>query len=156
MMTKIHTGERIGKQGRLRVGCSATIFDASGTRVLLTQRSDNALWCLPSGAMDPGESAEEACQREVWEETGLRVEVLRLAGIYTTPNELIEYPDGTKVQIVALSFVARVTAGTAGLSDETLAFGWYTPAEMENLPMVPSHALRVRDAFANQASAFIR
>ena len=155
-MTQIHSGDRIGRNGHLRVGCSAAIFDEDGTRVLLTRRSDNGMWCLPSGAMDPGESAEEACQREVWEETGLQVEVLRLAGIYTTPNELVEYPDGTKVQIVALSFVARITAGEPSLSDETTAFGWFTPSEMEALQMVPSHALRVRDAFANQAHAFIR
>ena len=155
-MTQIHTGDRIGAQGRLRVGCSAVIFDDVGERVLLTRRSDNGLWCLPSGGMDPGESAEEACIREVWEETGLHVEVLRLAGIYTTPNELIEYPDGTKVQIVALSFVARVTGGTPGLSDETTAFGWYSLPEMAHLHMVPSHDLRVRDAFANQPQAFVR
>lgn len=154
-MTKIHQGYRIGKDAKLRVGCSAVIFDPTRQKVLLTRRSDNGLWCLPSGGMDPGESAEEACVREVWEETGLRVQVTRLVGIYTTPNEVIEYPDGNRVQIVALSFEATVTGGQLGLSDETTAAGYYSPTEMATLDLIPSHARRVRDAFAGQTEAFL-
>jgi 8-oxo-dGTP pyrophosphatase MutT (NUDIX family) len=154
-MTKIHQGNRIGKDAKLRVGCSAVIFDHSHQKVLLTRRADNGMWCLPSGAMDPGESAEEACLREVWEETGLRAKVTRLVGIYTTPNEAIEYPDGNRVQIVALSFEAEIIGGKLGLSDETTAFGYYSPEEMTQLDMVPSHARRVRDAFEGKVEAFV-
>lgn len=42
-MTQILYGERIARQGKLRLGCSAAIFDDAG-RVLLTRRTDNA--CL--------------------------------------------------------------------------------------------------------------
>ena len=62
-MTQILCGERIGKQGKIRLGCSAAIFDERG-RILLTRRADNNQWCLPSGGMEPGESAAEACERE--------------------------------------------------------------------------------------------
>ena len=63
-ITKIIYGDRIGAQGRVRLGCSAVIFDDQG-RILLTKRQDNGQWCLPSGGMDAGESAAEACVREV-------------------------------------------------------------------------------------------
>ena len=68
MMTKVLYGERISRQGKLRLGCSASIFDEQG-RVFLTRRADNGQWCLPGGGMEAGESVTEACEREVWEET---------------------------------------------------------------------------------------
>ena len=88
-MSTIRRGERIGKEGALRVGASALIFDEARDRILMTQRSDNSRWCLPGGGMDPGESASETCIREVMEETGLQVQVTRLIGVYTTPDMLI-------------------------------------------------------------------
>jgi len=71
-MTQILYGDRIAAQGKIRLGCSAAIFD-SQSRVLLTKRQDNGQWCLPSGGMEPGESVAEGCEREVLEETGLSV-----------------------------------------------------------------------------------
>src|SRR6185295_19765609 len=118
-MTQVLYGDRLGREGQLRTGCSAVIFDETRTKALLTRRTDNGLWCLPGGAMEPGESAAEACAREVWEETGLQVDVLRLVGVYSDPHRLVVYPDGHKVHIVALSFEAKITGGELGLSNET-------------------------------------
>jgi ADP-ribose pyrophosphatase YjhB (NUDIX family) len=100
-MSQILYGDRLGKQGKIRLGCSAAIFDEQG-RILLTRRADNGQWCLPGGGMEPGESAAEACEREVLEETGLGVRVKRLVGVYSRADQLIVYLDGGKFQIVAL------------------------------------------------------
>lgn len=54
-------------------------------RVLLTQREDFEVWCLPGGGVDPGESLAQAAIREVREETGLEVELVRLVGMYSRP-----------------------------------------------------------------------
>ena len=81
-MAKLLRGTRIGRQGRLSPGCSALVFAADRERVLLTRRADNSRWCLPGGGMEPGESAAEACERELREETGLRGRVTWLIGIY--------------------------------------------------------------------------
>jgi ADP-ribose pyrophosphatase YjhB (NUDIX family) len=54
-------------------------------RVLLTQREDFEVWCLPGGGVDTGESLALAAIREVREETGLEVELLRLVGMYSRP-----------------------------------------------------------------------
>jgi hypothetical protein len=40
-MPRVINGDRIGKQARLAVGCSATIFDSARQKVLLTRRMDN-------------------------------------------------------------------------------------------------------------------
>jgi len=71
-VAKIIAGDRVGKQGRLGVGTSAAVFDAS-RRILLIRRADNGNWAVPGGYMEPGESLSEGCEREVLEETGLRV-----------------------------------------------------------------------------------
>lgn len=154
--TKILFGPRLGKQGKIRLGCSAIIFDEGGDKVLLTRRTDNGLWCLPGGAMEPGESAAEACAREVQEETALQVRVKHLVGVYSDPDQLVVYPDGTRVHIVALSFEAEVLGGRLGLSSETTEAGYFTLAEMESMPMVGPHMRRVEDARAGRAEAFVK
>ena len=145
-MSQVLYGPRLGKEGRLRVGCSATIFDSKREKVLLTQRTDNGRWCLPGGMMESGESASEACIREVWEETGLNVSVTRLIGVYSNPDQLVVYADGNKAFFVVLSFEAEIISGELGLSNETTAFGYYSLAEMESLPMHGEHKQRVEDA----------
>ena len=152
-MSTISFGERIGKDAVLRVGASALIFDEARERILMTQREDNSRWCLPGGGMDPGESAAEACAREVLEETGLEVRVTKLVGIYTTPDLLIEFPDGNKIQPVAFSFEAEITGGELGLSDETIAFGWYTVVEIEAMDTMEHHVARIHDALKNVPEA---
>ena len=95
-MVKIIQAERAGKNGRLAVGCSAAVFDKNKERILLIRRADNGKWAVPGGYMDAGEDFSEACAREVYEETGLRVEVKRLISVYTNPHLLLEYPDGNR------------------------------------------------------------
>ncbi len=85
--------------------------------------------------MESGESAAEACEREVWEETGLKVRVTRLIGVYSNPDQLIIYKDGNKVFMVVMSFEAEIIEGEIGLSDETTDFGYFSLAEMEAMPM---------------------
>ena len=154
-MTQIIYGDRIGKQGKIRLGCSAAIFDEQ-KRVLLTRRNDNGQWCLPSGGLEPGESAAEACEREVLEETGLSVRVKRLVGVYSHPDQLVIYADGNKVQIVALHFEAEIIGGELGLSDETSDYGYFAMEEIEKLEMLGRHKERIIDTLAAQSEAFIK
>ena len=155
-MSTLRFGERIGKEGVLRPGASAVVFDQSRERVLLTRREDNGRWCLPGGGMDPGESAAEACVREVLEETGLEVRVTKLVGVYTSPHLLIEYPDGNKIQPTAFSFEVEITGGELGLSDETTEVGWYTASEMAGMDIMEHHVERIRDAVNNRPEAVFR
>lgn len=155
-MAKILSGQRIGKSAILRLGCSATIFDPSGHKVLLTKRSDNGQWCLPGGGMDPGESAAEACAREVGEETGLHVQVVRLVGVYSNPHQVIEYADGNRFQILALNFEAQVVGGELGISEETSEVGYFSLAEIEGMDLMAHHVERIVDAFEGRAAAFVR
>lgn len=155
-MARSEYGDRIGKTAPLRVGSAAVIFDETSEKVLLTRREDNGEWCLPGGAMESGESAEEACVREVWEETGLTVAVTRLIGIYTSPHRITVYKDGNRFQFVSFCFEARVVAGTPGLSDEVTEIGYFSRAEMATMKIIDPHQIRIEDAFVRQVAAFVR
>ena len=155
-MSKSLYGDRIGKDAQLRVGASAIIFDETREKILITRREDNGLWCLPGGGMDAGESVEETCSREVWEEVGLRVHVGRLIGVYTTPHRITEYADGNLVQFVSFSFEAEPYDGEAGTSDEVTEVGYFTPAEIEDMPLMEHHWIRIQDALEGQTATFVR
>src|SRR5262249_5276023 len=98
----------------------------------------------------------EACEREVREETGLRVSVKRLIGVYSHSDQLTVYPDGNKVQVVALHFEVEVIGGEPGLSNETTDFGYFTLKEIETLEMLGRHKERILDTLSKQIEAFIR
>lgn len=154
--TEVRYGNRLGREGKVRLGCSAAIFDGTHQKVLLTRRADNGLWCLPGGALEAGESAAEACEREVLEETGLSVRVTRLIGVYSDPDQLVVYPDGYKAFIVGLCFEAEIIGGRLGLSSETTEFGYYALKQIEGMKLLGHHKERIEDALAGQASAFIK
>ena len=118
-MSRLIYGHRIGKQARLMASCCAIIFDDSRSKIILTKRSDNGRWCIPGGAMESGESASECCLREVMEETGLSVELIKLIGIYTNPNYIIQYNDGNKIQPVGMCFETKIIGGALSTSPET-------------------------------------
>lgn len=145
-MSQVLYGPRLGKEGQLRIGCSAVIFNETREKVLLTQRADNGHWCLPGGHMESGESAAEACEREVFEETGLKVRATRLLGVYSNPDQLVIYKDGNKAFFVVLNFEVQVMEGEVGVSDETTDVGWFTLKDMESMPIHANHKIRVEDA----------
>jgi 8-oxo-dGTP diphosphatase len=69
-----------------RRGAAAVIFDASGRVLLVKENYDRRRWSLPGGAVEPGESDEEAAIREAAEETGIVVRVHHLIGSYGLDN----------------------------------------------------------------------
>lgn len=154
-MAKIIAGNRVGKDGRLGVGCSASIFDDRGEKVLLVRRVDNGKWAVPGGYMDSGESFTEACKREVLEETGLEVNVKRLIGIFTSPHRLVVYSDGNKWQLVVLHFEAELLRGTLAPSAETDDFGFFSLSEISTLDMGELDRKRVAAGFSKSPQAVI-
>lgn len=61
-------------------GADAAVIDDDG-RILLIQRADNKLWAMPGGALDVGETPAAGAAREALEETGIRCEMMGLAGV---------------------------------------------------------------------------
>ncbi len=155
MMVKMITGERIGKRGKLAVGCSATVLDEVG-RMLLVCRADNGRFAVPGGYMESGESVSEACAREVKEETGLDVEVKSLIAVYSSPDRLLIYEDGNQWQLVILHFYAEAIGGFLQASDETTEVCFFTQEEALLLDLGEWDRQRVLDGFHFVGEPFIR
>jgi ADP-ribose pyrophosphatase YjhB (NUDIX family) len=99
----------VGELGYItpKVGAEAAIFDGEG-RILLVRRSDDGLWCLPCGWVEPNESPEEAAVREAREETGLEIQARQLVGVFTRkPN--VGYGPHTAIAVV---YLCDVVGGT--------------------------------------------
>lgn len=65
---------------------SAHVVVIKDEEILLIQREDFKVWGLPGGQVEAGESVAQAAVREVYEETGIKVVLIRMVGIYATPN----------------------------------------------------------------------
>jgi ADP-ribose pyrophosphatase YjhB (NUDIX family) len=145
----------VAKVTQIRPGVAAIIQDAEG-RILLQRRSDNGLWGLPGGSVEIGESVQEAIVREVREETGLTVEVLRLVGVYSDPKvQIVRYPDGNVVHYISTLLACRMLGGTLQTCDETLDLKFWDPAHLPQ-DLLPMHHIRIQDAMTGSPAAFIR
>jgi len=132
----------------IRLSVSAVVWSGDDPQqLLLMKRSDNGHWGLPGGYVEPGESVELAAAREVEEETGYRVEIGALIGVYSDPaRQVIEYGDGNRVQAVNLCFEARpLTLGEPTTPEETLEIAFHRHDALPE-PFVPIHDIRIADA----------
>lgn len=112
-------------------GVAVIIFDREN-RVLLQKRADVGLWGLPSGHVEPGETVEQAAIREVWEETGLRIRITRLIGVYSDPKSQIFHYPGRTVHFITTYFQGEILSGeTFCNSKETLQLNFFS---VDNLP----------------------
>ncbi|MDH2392068.1 NUDIX domain-containing protein [Streptomyces sp. HNM0663] len=127
---------------------SASVFvrDDQG-RLLLLKRVDNGLWTIPTGGVKKGETVGQAGVRECREETGLEVEVIGLVGVFSTPDHVIAYWHGDRIdevrQPINICLRARVVGGRiAPDPSEAAEVSWVAPAELDGYPVHP--ALRAR------------
>ncbi len=111
--------------------CKAVVRDHQG-RCLLLRRSaeskNNAgKWEFPGGKADAGETLDEALLREVREETGLNVELVRVAGAAESdlPTRRVAY----------LIFEARAESADVTLSSEHDAFEWVERTRLAGMDM---------------------
>ena len=136
---KIYSGD-IGVQSP-KVGAFGAVFDAQG-RVLLIQRSDNRLWAMPGGMVEVGETAAQAAEREIWEETGVHVRAERLIGIYDNRA----YGGRAPFQLYNVGFLCAHVSGTPHPTTEALDVGYFSEDALP--PLTRGHRNRMPQMFA--------
>ena len=115
---------------RPQLAVSAAIFRDG--KVLLVRRSRSpgkGFYSFPGGRVEFGESLHTALHREVDEETGLRIEILELAGW----REVLPGTGGSGGHYLIMSFAARWTGNEPVLNDEHDDFKWLAPDGLRDL-----------------------
>ena len=116
------------------------VMDTKG-RVLLIRRGHppfKGKYALPGGFVEVGETVEDACRRELMEETGVKAGRLELIGVYSDPGR---DPRG---HTCSVAFVTRVRSAAAKAGDDAAAVEWV--ARASGLELAFDHAKILADA----------
>ena len=73
--------------------------------ILFEERADDGYYDFPGGGIDPKETAKEAAKRELYEETGLIADSLRLLNIYSGEVTYYKYANGDEIYGVDVVYV---------------------------------------------------
>jgi ADP-ribose pyrophosphatase YjhB (NUDIX family) len=141
------------KANSIAVAVSAFIQDEEG-RILMIRRTDNNLYSIPGGQVEPGETVVQAATRESREETGIEIEVTALIGIYSNPGHVISYDDGEVRQEFSICFRAKPIRGELATSEESSQVMWIDPLHTNELDIHPSTRLRIKHGIEQASSPF--
>jgi ADP-ribose pyrophosphatase YjhB (NUDIX family) len=117
-----------------KLTCAALIFDDQDRILLVRENYGDRRYGPPAGAVEVGETPQEAVVREVMEETCLSVRVVRLVALYHSRTRRDRW--------LTFWFRCEIEAGELSLpeSDEIAEVGWYDPRK---LPHPLTHSARV-------------
>jgi 8-oxo-dGTP diphosphatase len=128
------------------VGAGAIIIEAD--RVVLVKRGHPPLageWSIPGGVLEVGETLRQAAVREALEETGLRVQVGELLGVY---DRILRDADGrVRYHYVLIDFLCRRIAGEFAAADDAAEARWFNRAELSGLGLAEDTAEVIRLGF---------
>lgn len=118
------------------------IVENKNGEILISQRFEPILpevhlkWDLPGGKNEFGESLEETIVREIKEETGLAVEIVRL--IPKTLSKVWEYNDH-KQHTILVCYHCKLLDGKMHLNDKKINdLKWITKKQIENFEFMPT------------------
>lgn len=101
---------------------AAGVVVLSGKSVLMVRPTYKEYWDIPGGYVEPGESPQQACAREIHEELGISVTELQLAAIDWAPND----KEGDKILFLFTSpGLNGIDAATLQFPDEELSEARY-------------------------------
>lgn len=107
----------------LNVAAGAVLNDHG--EILLNLRTDSHNWSLPGGYLEYGETYRQACLREMKEDSGLDVKIIRL--LQTFDQGTAVYPNGDVAQAITQLFLVEPVSGQllTKATDETLSLAYF-------------------------------
>ncbi len=114
-----------------RTDCRGVVF--KDNKILLVKEIEDGGWTLPGGWCDNGMTGSENAAREVWEESGYEVKVLRLMGVLDRDKHGNHptYP----YNVYKLFYECEITGGQPKPSNETSEIRFFAEDEIESLQL---------------------
>jgi ADP-ribose pyrophosphatase YjhB (NUDIX family) len=137
----------------IAIAAGAFVLDDAG-RLLVIRRADNGLYALPGGRHEVGETMTRTAVRETFEETGVRIEVTGLIGIYSNPAHVVAVADGEVRQEFSICFRGRPVSGEPRTSEESTEVRWVERDHLDSLHIHPSMRLRISHGFEHRAEPY--
>ncbi|WP_054958392.1 NUDIX domain-containing protein [Paenibacillus dakarensis] len=137
----------ISKKTTLAMKAAVIVLNDIG-EILLLKRQGKDVWGVPIGSMKPGESMEDAASRELWEESGLIADDMRLIDLLSGPKYVKKYSGGDEVFFVIGVYAAvglRSAIDLPAQSELSLKY-WDTG----NLPVMDSISLHLLETIKQQ------
>jgi len=125
----------IGNRLLLLPSVAAVIHDHA-CNLLLQEKASGEGWSLPAGAIEPGETPQEAVIREVMEETGFAVSSTSILGVFGGREFRYTYPNGHQVEYMVTLFKCQVLEGRGAWTDtETKSLRYFARDDMPSLAL---------------------
>lgn len=125
----------IGNRLLLLPSVAAVVHDRAGN-LLLQEKASGEGWSLPAGAIEPGETPQEAVIREVMEETGLTIAPTTILGVFGGRDFRYTYPNGDQVEYIVTLFRCQVLEDQGSWTDnETRSLGYFARDDMPPLAL---------------------
>lgn len=132
------------------LGVGALIFRRD--TILLVERGRAPLkgyWSLPGGALETGEQLTEAIQREVLEETGLRVKPVSIVEIF---ERIMRDKEGNpEYHYVLIDYACKVTGGQLAASDDASLARWVKRRDLNTYKLTDGTLAVIERAFEKRA-----
>jgi len=117
---------------------AVVIITNDNNQILLQKRMHHPVgrYGLPGGLMELGESTLETAQREVYEETGLTVGILKLIDVFSGKENYIKTPNGDEFYVVVTAYWTNEFSGNLRINDtESMSLEFVNIDELpENIP----------------------
>jgi 8-oxo-dGTP pyrophosphatase MutT (NUDIX family) len=130
----VNLRKKIGNDLLILPSAGVTLFNETG-RILLVQHTDRDIWTLPGGIIEPGESPADAALREVWEETGLIVDLTSVFGVFGGMDLVVTYSNGDRAAYVVTVFRGNIVGGKMRSDgDEVAEMRFFSAEELVEVP----------------------
>jgi 8-oxo-dGTP diphosphatase len=122
------------------VPAAGAIVEENG-KILMVKRAHPpriGWWCFPAGFMEWQEHPAQTAVREVGEETGLKIELVRFFEVYSGS-------DDPRANAVLILYLARAVGGTLEAADDALEVAYFDPYEVPENIAFEAHRQAIRD-----------